>query len=271
MNRRNGRWLQALVGASLVVMLLAAAGGVALADSNGAPQAITSDSAVTGTITGSSAGSFAYYAIQYPGGGVDLRVQVTFTSAAIDQATGFNVYGWNGFSGQGVQQDAGYMELSYATQDPVMLEVQVYNYSEGLVVPFSIQVIGLAAEPTAVAATGSTESTPVAAAASAPEVKPAAEGTLIGSAAGAFSTFTVDYAGDQSIVTITMSLNPDDPYGAVGFDIWAPDGTLATVGAGTGTPGSRQASLQNDLAGKYLVQVYNYLEGSPLSYSVTVD
>ncbi|OGO04728.1 MAG: hypothetical protein A2Y73_07080 [Chloroflexi bacterium RBG_13_56_8] len=66
-----------------------------------------------------------------------------------------------------------------------------------------------------------------------------------------------------------MYFTPDNPSigDGVGFTVYGPAGKVAT-GKTTGTPGERAATFQTNVAGKYLIQVYNYIEGLTINYTI---
>jgi hypothetical protein len=68
-----------------------------------------------------------------------------------------------------------------------------------------------------------------------------------------------------------MSFVPDDPVIArgVGFVVYGPSGEVAH-GQSTGLPGQREAVLASDKPGPYLVQVFNYIEGVVIHYSIAL-
>lgn len=136
-----------------VVVALVALGVVVAATAHSTdssePEQLLDNVLVEGTLTGSRAGAFHYYAIDYPG---DLRVvnlELRFSPA--DPVTrlgvGFNVYGPNGyFIGEGgVAEGAsdGLLRLWYSDANKATWLVQVYNYIPNHTIHYSIVAQGL--------------------------------------------------------------------------------------------------------------------------------
>jgi len=226
---------------------------------------------MNGTIVGNPAGAYAYFVVNYPGQGADVRIQLTMGSynASLSAGLGFWVYGGNGFVGRGEWQSDGYLELAYGADEPTALLVQVYNYYDLLAVPYSIVATGLpASQPVAQATPAATV-----AAVTTSNLETNTAGAIVGSHAGAFGKYTLKYAGDSADVKITMTFTPDDPslVGAVGFQVYDPDGVQVAAGVPTSdTPGVHQATFASAKAGTYTVQVYDYVDGLTLNYALTV-
>jgi hypothetical protein len=260
--------LSAFLALVLVTLSLAQSG-----DAAGLPT-LLNDAPATGVLTGNRAGAFAYYSIDYPG---DLRVvTIGLQFAPADPVTrlgfGFNVYGPNGFViGQGAEYENGDVEplrLQYSDANKATWLVQVYNYIPGHRVDFSLLVGGL---PELQAAPGPLPTPTVAPQPVSPrDLGLAAAGALVGNRSGAFAVYRLDYRGDGSEVALTMSFSPDDPVIArgVGFVVYGPSGEVAQ-GQSTGLPGQRRAVFSSRELGAYTVQVFNYIQGVVIQYSIT--
>lgn len=100
---------------------------------------------------------------------------------------------------------------------------------------------------------------------------------LVGSSQGAFAYYSVAYPGDETVATVELRFSPADPVtvSGVGFNVYGPDGAL--VGQGnpssedTGGDGLLAFDYGSDTAVTLLVQVYNYIEGGTISYTITAD
>lgn len=99
--------------------------------------------------------------------------------------------------------------------------------------------------------------------------------TLTGNRGGAFAFYTLDYPGDESVVTIELRYTPADPVTAagVGFNVYAPDGFH--IGQGqpvedTGGEGVLQLQYSDGNKATWLVQVYNYIPEHTISYRIMV-
>jgi hypothetical protein len=258
----------------LVVTILAIALALAKADLSLAQDAypeLVNQVPASGTLVGNRAGSFAYYTIDYPGDYRVLTIELQFAPAdpVTKLAFGFNVYGPNGYViGHGAEQDEEAetpVQLQYSDGNEATWLVQVYNYLNNYPVSYSLVVNGLPES------SPSPAPTPTAA----PAVDVPAEldlqmaGALVGSRAGSFAFYELDYAGDGSEVALKMSFTPDDPIIArgVGLVVYGPSGEVAH-GQPTGRPGERQLVFQSDEPGRYLIQVFNYIEGAVITYSI---
>lgn len=69
-----------------------------------------------------------------------------------------------------------------------------------------------------------------------------------------------------------MTLWPMDPIlkRAVGFNIYDPSGKEVAVGVAN-SDGQREATFASDVAGDYLILVYNYAEGVDLNYILEIS
>ena len=273
MNRQNRKnALERMAIGLLVVVLLAKVGGiVATADEALQPYVVSNEAQVGSTLAGSEAGSFAYHKVNYPGNKADLRVQVAFDpyDPSYNARLGFNVYGPGDFEGRGEEkEDGAFLELSYREDDPAPLLVQVYNYT-GATVSYSIVAKGLPAEAgSSVGQSPSSAPAPTGAV----DLETRVSGLIVGSRAGAYGMHGLQYAGDEADVTVTMILWPEDPSfgGAFGFQIYDPAGQRVARGIANDTLGVREATFSSDRSGEYVVQVYNYSDGTPLHYTLTV-
>ena len=272
--------------ALIIVLALGVAGVASGQDGPETAQPLMGDTPITGTLTGSNAGSFAYYLIDYPGGDEVVRIVVRFAPG--DPATlagvGFNVYGPAGFDiGESIVtgDEDGSEDLMHSESDATRWLVQVYNYIDGVTVGYTITAEGLPAPATTPQPTP--PGTPTATPAAPPTATPAPEMTeapggleapvsaaLVGNRGGAFDRYALDYAGDNQEATVTMTFSPDSPVisPGVGFTIYGPSGQ-EVQGQPTGDPGVREATFALEEAGTYTVQVYNYIEGLTLNYTIT--
>ncbi len=270
MNSRTGKRLLAVLAAcALSLSVIAAA-----PSSANAAQTLHNAEAVSGTLTGNGGGAFAYYAVDYSGDATVVTIELRYVPAdpVTNVGVGFNVYGPNGFyigKGQMVADTGGdgVLRLEYADSTKATWLVQVYNYIPDHSISYSIEATGLPAAEVTVAQ-------PAAVAVAAPQKPTAlqmtASGTLVGNHAGAYALYKVAVVADASDVVVTLNWAPDDPVisTGVGFAAYGPSGSVAN-GAGTGTPGERKATLSAGEPGEYLVQVYNYIDGLAIRYTIS--
>jgi len=265
------------LGLALMVMTLVAGGlagpAVAVGPDNGEPHVLTSAAPVAKALAGSEAGSFHYYIIHYPGGEADVRVRVTFEpqEPAVAAALGFNVYGPDGREHRGDwKADDGYLEVTYQREAAADLLVQVYNYSTRTV-SYTITVVGLPEAVVPLVDIEPAEVEPVEA--DEVTVEEPLSGVVMGSLAGAFGEHTIIYEGSEKEVTVTMAFAPADPsFGeAFGLNVYGPSGERVASAAPTDDWAVRKATISTDVAGEYLLQVYNYTDGIPLHYWLEVS
>jgi hypothetical protein len=98
--------------------------------------------------------------------------------------------------------------------------------------------------------------------------------SLWGSRAGSFAYYRFEYPGNASVITIQLDMAPGDPAAqrGLGFNVYALDGYL--IGSGTRALDiADQKVLQwaDYNRGPWLIQVYNYLEGVPVNFHLSVQ
>jgi hypothetical protein len=242
-----------------------------------APVALENDAPASGVLTGSGAGAFAYYTIEYPGDESVVTIELRYTPAdpVTNAGVGFNVYGPEGyFIGQGMPvQDtggAGVLTLDYADDNEAPWLVQIYNYIPDHSIAYTVVVTGLpemekVAEPV-VEVTAKPEAPST--------LTTTTPGTLVGNPAGAFALYNIQYPGDDVTMTIELRYVPADPVttAAVGLNVYRPDGSRIGQGAqcqDTGGDGLLRLSYADSDPATLTVQVYNYLDGGMLYYTLS--
>lgn len=98
-------------------------------------------------------------------------------------------------------------------------------------------------------------------------------GNLTGSAAGAFDYYTFPYPGDGSTATLSLNFTPDDPTvsNAVGVALWQGGTEVTSVNGVGSTPGSNSVTFSSTTSGPVLVQVYNYDDGVPVQFQLSLS
>lgn len=256
----------------LILILLAMNGTVAAAQSDNAqqPEAIADSTSQSGTLTGSRAGSFAYYALQYPGDQrvVSIRMEFAPGDPATSTGVGFNVYGPNGFLiGPMLSTDPGVLRLEYSDNNPATWLIQVYNYVPDQTVTFTLTTTGLSDSQTQPAAAATPEQT------TPQEVQSlgnSVSGTLAGSSGGTYTYYTLEHPGNDQDVMVTMNYTPADSVtvNGMGFVVYGP-GDRTINSEPSGTPGERTTTISASEPGQYLIQVYNYIDGASMNYTLT--
>jgi hypothetical protein len=242
-----------------------------------APELLQNEQPFGAVLTGSGAGAFAYYTIDYPGDESAVTIEVRYTPAdpVTNMGVGFHVYGPEGyFIGEGMPvQDTGgdgVLTLDYADDNKATWLVQIYNYIPEHSISYTIVATGLPDAEEASEAVVEATAEPQAASA----LTTTASGTLIGSAAGAFALYDVEYPGDDVALAIELWYVPGDPVttAAVGMNVYGPDGAFIGQGSqceDTGGDGLLKLSYAGDDAATLTVQVYNYLDGGLVHYTLS--
>jgi len=226
--------------------------------------------AQSGTLVGGEAGSYDYYQVVYSGDDVDMTITATFglQDASYADYYGFNVYGSYDYTGKGYPEadGAGY-EFWYRGEDARTFTIEVFNFapkgtSYGIVAD---GIADVAVEEVA---------EPVAEAIEPEALTSAVASTLIGNTGGAYAQHALPAASDGDDICVTMSFSPADPsfVGAMGFEIWAPNGDHVASGMAPSADsfGQLWVTFAPDQTGNYAVQVYNYTDGVAMNYALTV-
>jgi hypothetical protein len=242
---------------SIVIMLAIAlawpASALAQATTPDAAETLPDGKMLGGWLTGNGGGAFHYYKVDYPGDGRVVTISFDFApwDPLLGAGVGFNVYGRNGYhigqgSGAGLSSHQ-VRELSYSDDVAAIWLIQVYNYVPNRTISYRIKIGGMP-----------------------PAYQEVVAGALPGKSAGSFQFYTFQYAGDESDVQVKMTFSPDNPMisRGVGVVIYCPKGEAAR-GNGTGTPGERLAVFSSTVSGRYLIQVFNYIPGLMMSYSLS--
>ena len=263
--KTNRKKRHAAISALLALLLLGTMGLAVSADST---LQLQEGTVVNGVLPGNAAGSFAGYTITYPGDLADLRIDLTLgeVDPAYSPYMGLNVYGAYEFEANGVAKDDGTIEVSYREEEAAELFVQVYNYSL-TTVPYELTVSGLTTEEEVIVEVATQSAT------SGEVQETSVSGSVVGSVGGAFGEHPIANAGGESDVTVQMTFSPSDPSfaDAFGFEIWDPAGEHVASGVAPEADcfGTLWATFCSDVAGDYVVQVFNYADGVTLNYALT--
>jgi len=99
------------------------------------------------------------------------------------------------------------------------------------------------------------------------------EFTLVGSPAGSFAYYTIDYPGDGRIIALDLDLAPGDPVAshAAGLNVYGPNGFFIGSARRSLTKVDRKTLYWSDTnPARWLIQVYNYLDGTPISFRLQI-
>ena len=100
-----------------------------------------------------------------------------------------------------------------------------------------------------------------------------ASGSLVGSAAGSYAYYTVDYPGDGSVGTVGLTISPTDAWiaNAVGVTIYQAGNQITTSNVLGDVPGHKALTFSSTTRGPMLVLVYDYWPGTTVSYRLTLS
>jgi hypothetical protein len=252
------RTLLVLVGLALAVIAAISTSSADVSHDPASPVAIPYDQGYDFALWGSRAGSFAYYKLEYPGNGsvITIRLDMAPGDPAAQRGLGFNVYAIDGYligSGTRAEDVADQKVLQWADFNRGPWLIQVYNYLDGLLANFHLQVQGLPGlaptpHPVMMPAQAATFS--------------ASSDTLIGDHAGNFRFYKVESTGDGREVTLQLYYIPDNQWISNGFGlkVYAPRDGIVVAEAG------HETTFRLEWPGTYLIQVYNYIDDTKVIY-----
>jgi hypothetical protein len=256
------------LGASLCVALLWPAVPIAAADSGLSPTA-----GGMRTLMGNSGGAVDTYNFTVPQPIAAPTLTVTFTPASIADGNqaGFIVYfdGTNVVSG-GKTAISGVLSATLPQNPAAIASVQVFSYSPAPS-SFTIQSTGVpSGVPNGPATNNST-------AATAAPLNGALSESLPASTTGSFAYFTFPSPGTSPPTTVSLTYSPADSRvnQAVGFNVIDAYGNNIGNAIQPANQNQTAATLTVDLSrtpGEPLsVQVFNYAQGVPISYRLSVS
>ena len=222
-----------------------------------APVAIPYDQALDFALLGNGAGSFAFYSIEYPGDGRVITMQLDLAPGdpVAMLGAGFHVYGPYGYLiGTGAQapDKVDRKIVRWSDYNPARWLIQVYNYLPGTMVNFHLEVTGLPGpQPTRA---------PVMLAAEARTFS-LGSGSLLGDRGGNYHYYKLDCPASGAEVVLHLYNTADNYLVSQGFgvNVYGPDGKHYPIDA-------HYVRIKCNVAGTYLIQVYNYLHAINISY-----
>ncbi len=284
MSNRVHVFIQTTVALFLVLALAVPSVARAANDNPGSPLILTaSNNSVSDTLVGSTGGAYRFYQIHYQGANAPVLVSLNASNygSAGSQAFGFNLYGPSGlsFAGSTVQSGSNTSTAQFTLTNPAAMDVliQVYNYTNGMPISFTLTVFGLSGGSSAGLVARNNTSPDQAL--NVTTINASLGGSLVGSAAGAFHYYTLRYPGGNSSLTITMNVTPvyTGQGQAYGFNVYRanPSNGQTTLVA-SGVPVAQDAysmtlsaTITERSAATYLLQVLNYWPGTSISYGIT--
>lgn len=237
---------------------------------------------VSATLVGSTGGAYQYYRVNYQGSNAPVNFTLTYQPGfgTGNGDFGFNLYGPSGlaFAGQvtNTTSNSATAQYTLANNAAITLLVQIYNYTPGASVNYTLTINGLSGGSTAVI-TGQTASSP-GQAQNVTATNATIGGTIVGAAAGAFQYFNLHYPGGNASMTITMNASPTYTAAgsvAYGFTLYQtlPNGQTSTVANSSVTAQDTNsmtlsATVTQPASATYQLQVYNYWPGVTVHYGI---
>jgi hypothetical protein len=251
-----------LLSAALAVLVLAYPIHAGVSHDPYQPIMVSADQSLTFVLVGNRAGAFAYYAIEYPGDGRIITIELDMAPGdpAAARGLGFNVYGPNGYfisPSYSSTDKVDRKETRWADHHPAQWLIQVYNYLDGVPATLDLRIEGLPlAEP---APTREPVMSP-----SEANTFSISCGDLLGDRGGNYRYYRLESLGDDEEVTLSLYYDPDNHLVAKGFglNVYSPDGKHCAQGSHT-------VAFRCPVPGTYLVQVYNYLHAISIHYVLT--
>ena len=236
-----------------------------------------------GILPPNGAGSFAYYKLDYPGGGTNMTITLGYSPLAAnsEQLVGFNLYRANpnaagGTDLVGSSSQTG-RDQSSATEGFTLVAdagdqylLQVFSYLPDTEINYTLIVTGMTGP---IAEVGDLSDPSQAFVLNASQI--AAHSTLPGDATGRFHYYLLQYPGGSREVRVTVTFDAA-PVGEseVGFNVWKSASERAGVANGALAPqGKRAATLTINQSDPFTfgIQVFNYsASGQSVGYNITV-
>jgi hypothetical protein len=270
-----------------LLVCLMTLGPVTASAANDSPQtaiALTAaNSRISTNLTGTPGGAYQYYSVAYQGGSAPALFTLTFQpgyGSTGNGQFGFVLYGPSSlsFPGQLTSNNGNVSTTQYTLANPAAMNilVQVYNYTAGMQVGYTLTVSGLSGGSSA-GIVGQNNTTP-AQALTVSTINATIGGTIVGNPAGDFQFYNLRYPGGNTNLTITMNASPTyhGQGQAYGFNLYRsnPNGaapTLAVQGVVQAQDTNSEtisATLNAPSGGVYQLQVFNYWPGVSVNFAI---
>lgn len=250
---------------SLKLALLSASviSGLAWAGSNDAPErALPLTSPTFGSLTGNSAGAYAFYRFDYPGKNWVAKLTLNFSpdDTVAHRGIGLIVYAPDGSAyTSSITDTLGLQQIRFASGLAGSYLVQVYNYIPGYTINYSIttQGIPIPAAPTPTPAQNT--------------LVQSVSGSITGDSGGAFAYYSFFYPGDGSTVRLSATFWPADEWlnRGQGFNIYLDGRHIAQSRPDRDDVARQTLQFSSSLAGTFVIQVYNYNAGVTTQFTLT--
>jgi hypothetical protein len=234
-----------------------------------------------GSLAGATGGDYNFFKFQYPGDSSQVTIDMAYGPAdpVLAQEFNFNVFAPDGTlvgTGGDASRGPGFDTFQLSSTISGQFMLQIYNYSPGQQVNYSLQVAGLPQPPAsapAAKAQAATPASPAPAAVQAPTnaLTSPVSAHLAGNSGGAYATYTVAYPGNNANDTITMTV--DSTLGlenhTAGFNVYDLSGNL--IGSGQAISNDTATYLLTfPDAATYTVQVFNFDPTTTIDYTLSL-
>jgi len=280
---RVTRFFRVVLGLFCVLLMTPSLAFAANDSPSTAASLSVSNPSVSDMLVGSTGGAYRYYQFNYQGGNAPVLVTLTYQPAygGGNQAFGFNIYGPNSLSYAGhvtgTNGNSATAQYTIANSAALNLLVQVYNYTAGGPVSYTLTLSGLSGGSTA--AVVATNNTTPEQAVPLKTINAALGGAITGNSSGAFQYYTLNYSGGNTPLTVTMNASPsyNGQGAAYGFNLYhtAANGQSSLV-ATSGTLSMDTSSMtltattSDSAATTYQLQVFNYWPGVSVNYGINI-
>jgi hypothetical protein len=246
--------------ALVIVLALAGTTAAATIDGSSPATAIPLTGTFSSQITGSGAGSYQYFSIDYPGGNHVGTITFFFTpnDPSTANAFGINIYQDTALIAQtnGTSSVPGTNSFTFQSPTAGTLIAQVHNFVVGETVFYQLNLTGLGSTTTPNTATAAAQSV---------------SGSLVGNHAGAYATLTVPYTAG-SAQAVNVSFSPNDPASAHGIFVVAyQNGKIISQASAADqtNPGDFSFFYNSNTSGPVLIQLGNYTDGLTIHFTLT--
>jgi len=260
---------------TLVLVVALVSTGLASADGNDVPErALPLTSPVFGSLTGNSAGAYAFYRFDYPGNFWVAKLTLSFSpdDSVVHRAIGLIIYAPDSTAyTSSITTTLGLQQVRFAADLAGSYLVQVFNYAQGYTINYTLTTQGIPlpplAPPPVTPPAGVDNTTP----AGAIPLGQSVSGSVTGSGGGAFAYYTFFYPGDESQVSLDMTVWPADSFlnRGQGFNVYLGGRRIAKSGQDKDDIGRLTARFSSVLAGNVLIQVYNYNPGLTTQFTLS--
>jgi len=92
--------------------------------------------------------------------------------------------------------------------------------------------------------------------------------SLVGNSGGSFAYFTINYPGNENVVSVELSVYPGDPAAMKGVSLKLYNKSGSELGVAVPIASGLAVMYGDSVQGVWTVQVANYINGVPLNFSI---